>query len=108
MGLVPRAGLDPPYRTAGSIVAAPFRRWERSGLILGRGWILSGFRLVNTGDDLIKRLSGEERVSLRCVIAVAGRELIEKPDRVNGPELSAQDLDGPLKKPRRVACFLRS
>src|SRR4051812_40049554 len=80
----------------GSIIATSHRRRERLGSASGRGRIRSGARLLDVSDDLVQRLSGEESVSLRGIVTVAGRELIEEPDRIDRPKLSAKDLDSPL------------
>ena len=51
---------------------------------------------MDVGDDLIQCLPGEEVVSFRRIVAVAGRELVNEADRINSPELAAEDLDRPL------------
>jgi hypothetical protein len=53
--------------------------------------------LLDLGDDLLERLTGEQCVSFQHVVAVANRELVDKADSIGGPELSAAQLNGPLR-----------
>jgi hypothetical protein len=57
--------------------------------------------LLDLGDDLLERLTGEQCVSFQHVVAVANRELVDKlvdkADSIGGPELSAAQLNSPLR-----------
>jgi len=75
-------------RGESSIVGLAFKRFS--------GHAFSGFHPLDVGDDLIQRLSREEHVSLGCMVTVAGCELVDESDRIDGPKFSVQNFHGSL------------